>query len=205
LRGFGAVGPDGARTGSKLSSELGSGEPSDDPPSTVAEQVAARLIGDEADLYLAFNPRLVRIVQRSVDAPHEVGDDACAFAWVQFMRVQPDRERNWRSWLITTAEREAWRLRREEAKTFSFEFETVDDLERDPVDPRDHVDERARLRHALELLSAVPERRRRIKALHVIGYKYEEIGELLGSDRWVGQRIDEPRSKGKAAPEDGFS
>ena len=116
-----AAGRDGVRTGSKLSSELGSGEPSDDPPSTVAEQVAARLLGDEADLYLAFNPRLVRIVQRSVDAPHEVVDDACAFAWVQFMRVQPDRERNWRAWLITTAEREAWRLRREEAKTLSFE------------------------------------------------------------------------------------
>jgi len=31
------------------------------------------------------------------------------------------------------------------------------------------------------------------------------IGELLGSDRPVGQRIDEPRSKRKAAPEDGFS
>ena len=42
------------------------------------------------------------------------------------MRVQPDRERNWRAWLITTAEREAWRLRREEAKTLSFEFETAD-------------------------------------------------------------------------------
>ena len=55
------------------------------------------------------------------------------------MRVQPDRERNRRSWLITTAEREAWRLRREEAKTLSFEFETADEFERDPVDPRDHA------------------------------------------------------------------
>src|SRR4051794_12014034 len=124
--------------------------------------------GDEADLYLAFNPRLVRIVQRSVDAPRG-RRRRVRVRVVQFMRVQPDRERNWRSWLITTAEREAWRLRRPEAKTLSFEFETADEFERDPVDPRHHIHERARLRHALELLSAVPERGRQIKALHVIG------------------------------------
>jgi hypothetical protein len=57
------------------------------PKSRQAEQVAARLLSDEADLYLAFNPRLVRIVQRSVDAPRELVDDACAMAWVQFMRA----------------------------------------------------------------------------------------------------------------------
>jgi hypothetical protein len=28
----------------------------------------------------------VRIVRRSVDAARELVDDACAFAWVQFMR-----------------------------------------------------------------------------------------------------------------------
>ena len=65
-------------------------------------------------------------------------------------------------------------------KDAQLRVETADELERDPVDPRDHIEERARLRHALELLSAVPERRRQIKALHVIGYKYDEIGELLG-------------------------
>jgi hypothetical protein len=36
-------------------------------------------------------------------------DDACAFAWQQFLLEQPDRERAWRGWLVTTAEREVWR------------------------------------------------------------------------------------------------
>jgi hypothetical protein len=37
-------------------------------------------------VYLAFSPRLVRIVRRSVDAPREVVDDACALASVRFTR-----------------------------------------------------------------------------------------------------------------------
>jgi DNA-binding CsgD family transcriptional regulator len=98
----------------------------------------------------------VRIVQRSVEASREVIDDACAFAWVQFMRVQPDRDRNWRAWLITTAEREAWRLRCEEGKTLSFEFSTAEDLERDPIDPRDRVDDRPVLQRAARGMVGMP-------------------------------------------------
>jgi hypothetical protein len=41
----------------------------DEGPSTVAEQLAARLPGDEADLFLAYHRQLVKNV-----------DDACAFA-----------------------------------------------------------------------------------------------------------------------------
>jgi hypothetical protein len=62
-------------------------------------------LGDEAELYRAFNPHFVRIVQRRANTSPDIVDDACAFAWQQFMRYQPDRERNWRSWLITIAER----------------------------------------------------------------------------------------------------
>jgi hypothetical protein len=151
-----AIGPTGVRTGSKLSSELGSDEPSDEPPSTVAEQVAARLLGDEAELYLEFNRQLVRTVQKCVDASRDTVDDACAFAWVQFMRLRPDRDRNWRSWLITTAEREVWRLTHQEGRTIGFEVRDSDELEYEPQDPCDRIQERADLRHALDLLLAVP-------------------------------------------------
>ena len=36
------------------------------------------------------------------------------------------------------------------------------------------------LRAVLEFMAAVLERRRRVKALHVTGYKYDEIAERLG-------------------------
>jgi hypothetical protein len=83
-----------------------------------------------------------------------------------------------------------WRLRREEAKTLSFEFDTGEELERDPVDPRDRVDERARFRHALELLSAVPERRRQIKARPMSSVRssrdtpHAQGRRLLGDSSW---------------------
>jgi hypothetical protein len=58
--------------------------------------VAERLLGDGAELYLGLNCQLVRTVQKRVDASRDTVDDACAFAWVQFMRWQRDRDRNWR-------------------------------------------------------------------------------------------------------------
>ena len=63
------------------------------------------LLGDEADLFREFNARLVRSVQRRTNAPREMVDDA----WQQFLQHQPDRDRNWRAWLLVTAERETWR------------------------------------------------------------------------------------------------
>jgi hypothetical protein len=64
-----------------------------------------------------------------------------------------------------------------------FEVQDSEELEWEPPDPRDRVEERASLRHALDLLSAVPERRRQAKALHVMGYSYDEIREELGISR----------------------
>jgi hypothetical protein len=41
---------------------------------------------------------------------------------MEFMRYQPDRNRSWQGWLVTTAEREAWRLHRKEAAHIGFEI-----------------------------------------------------------------------------------
>ena len=53
-----------------------------------------RFRGDEPELYLAFNPELVKLIEHDVRAAPEDIEDACSFAWIQFFRYQPDRERN---------------------------------------------------------------------------------------------------------------
>src|SRR5690242_15264405 len=47
---------------------------------------------------------------------HQTVEDACSFAWAQFLTDQPDRDRNWRSWMFRTAQREAWLLHRREGR-----------------------------------------------------------------------------------------
>src|SRR3954453_15564521 len=70
--------------------------------------------GDEAELFRAFNHELVQSVARSVRVSSpQVIEDACAFAWAEFLERQPDRDRNWKGWLFRVAQRESWRLESE--------------------------------------------------------------------------------------------
>src|SRR3954454_10726219 len=101
----------------------------------------SQLLGDEAELYREYNDHLMGLIARCVrtTSPQTV-EDACAFAWAEFLRYQPDRSRNWRSWLFRTAEREAWRIERRatgHAALRSFEWEdqhlTVEAGVEDPV------------------------------------------------------------------------
>src|SRR3954451_3783916 len=67
--------------------------------------------GDEAALFREFNDELVRLVSHAVGTTaSQTIEDACSFAWAQFLQYQPDRELNWRGWLFRTAQREAWML-----------------------------------------------------------------------------------------------
>ena len=66
-----------------------------------------RLRGDELDLYAEFHDELYRTVRGLVFSGPETAADACSFAWLQFLRYQPDRESNWKGWMVTTAKREA--------------------------------------------------------------------------------------------------
>jgi len=52
------------------------------------------------------------------------------------------------------------------------------------------------LRTALDLLAAVPDRRRRVKALQVTGFTYAEIGERLGLGY---TRVNAPVTEANAA------
>jgi hypothetical protein len=139
-----------------------------------------RPLGDEDELFRGFHRQLARLVRYRVNTSSDIVDDACTFAWMEFMRYQPDRERKWRRWLVTTAEREAWRLHGKEAAHVGFDDPGVDGLVHDVVDREDRLAIRSDLRAALGLLAAVPERRRQAKALQVMGYSLDEIGQLLG-------------------------
>ncbi|HEX5782745.1 MAG TPA: hypothetical protein VFX80_12530, partial [Solirubrobacteraceae bacterium] len=75
----------------------------------------------------------------------------------------------------------ARRLHGKETGHVGFEVEGArDEMLREPPDPRDAFVLRAELRSALEVFATVPERRREIKALQIIGFTYDEIGERLG-------------------------
>jgi hypothetical protein len=74
--------------------------------------------GDEAELFRAFNHVLMQTVSSSLyeSTPQNV-EDACAFAWAQFLEHQPDRSMNWQGWLFRTAQRQAWLLERQARET----------------------------------------------------------------------------------------
>jgi hypothetical protein len=74
--------------------------------------------GDEAELFRAFNDELVRAVSHAVNrsTPQNI-EDACAFAWAQFLEHQPDRDLNWQGWMFRTAQRQAWLLERHARET----------------------------------------------------------------------------------------
>src|SRR3954447_25244838 len=72
--------------------------------------------GDEAELFRSYNDELLRTVAANVHhTSPQVIEDACAFAWAQFLQEQPDRDRNWQGWLFRTAQRQAWALNRDES------------------------------------------------------------------------------------------
>ena len=70
---------------------------------------------------------------------------------MQFLRYQPERDRQWRGWLVRTAQCEAWRLT---APRPEVPFVGYDDLtpgaESEPADPRDRLEERLEFHAALQ-------------------------------------------------------
>lgn len=134
--------------------------------------------GDEAELFERHAERLVRIVQRTLSVPRHIAEDACAFAWMQLLRKQPEREAIV-GWLRVVATREALRLIRAQGRHAPFE--------EDPDEPQaGHADERADLELALEArealahMAALTEQQVRIFSLHLAGLSYDEICAATG-------------------------
>ena len=122
--------------------------------------------GDEAELFERYNDQLMRRLARVVRTSPDVIEDACSIAWAQFLRHQPDRDREWRAWLFRTAQREAWLLDRKRRETRTFEADSDDrSWIAEPADRRDAFTERDELEAAVDVLAQLPPGLRRIAFL----------------------------------------
>jgi DNA-directed RNA polymerase specialized sigma24 family protein len=154
------------------------------------------LHGDEADLYHSNHAALQRDVAATLPhASRDTIEDACAFAWLQFLERQPDRTRDWRRWLYVVAVHEASHLDRRCAKRREHETQlrAAGSLalaaERDPLALRDAwLDARREL-------ARIPPRARQAVVLQALGHRRAEIAELLGSRT---QRVDRLLTRARA-------
>ena len=131
---------------------------------------AARLHGDEADLFRRFNARLLHATRRSVHAPDAVIEDACATAWLQLVRCQPRRDTVF-AWLKRVAQREAWRLASREQREAPLPDESA-------TVPGLALDLELEARAALARLAELPARQRDYLTLLIAGHSYDDIVEL---------------------------
>jgi RNA polymerase sigma factor (sigma-70 family) len=140
--------------------------------------------GDEAQLFELYHAQLLRRVRHAVTASPDVIEDACAYAWAEFLRSQPERERGWRTWLFVTAQREAWRLNRERSQSLAIDDSATDAAARfvvaEPPDPRDQYEQKVELWAAMDLLAELPPRLRQIAFLRADGVRYSVIMEITG-------------------------
>ena len=147
------------------------------------------LRGDEAELFVEHNDHLLRIVRGLVVAPEALIEDACAMAWEQLLRHQPQRGPTLIGWLRVVAVREAWRLSRIQRRQPAFDDVVDPDSPTAPLGdtweavipgPAD-TERELEAQHALRVLAELPEKQRRYFALHVGGLRYEEIMEVTGA------------------------
>jgi RNA polymerase sigma factor (sigma-70 family) len=156
--------------------------------------VTPRQRGDEAELFERHGQRLVRIVQHTIGVPRHIAEDACAIAWVQLLRTQPERDAIF-AWLRVVATREALRLIRAQGRQVPFD---EDPTEPEPV----HAGTSADLQLALEALEHMAEltpQQVRIFSLHVAGLSYDEICAASGySWTQVNRHMGRARSRLRA-------
>ena len=126
----------------------------------------------------------MRRVGRVVRTSPEIIEDACSIAWAQFLRHQPDRNREWRAWLFKTARREAWILDAKRRNIRPFEDDSgYATWVPEPIDERDAYTERDELEAAVDVLAQLPPRLRRIAFLRATGHRYSEIQEITGDSQ----------------------
>jgi RNA polymerase sigma factor (sigma-70 family) len=138
------------------------------------------------ELYALHAGRLRRIVRSSVRAPEAVIEDACQAAWSRLVAhaasVRPEARL---SWLVTTASREAIKLRRRAERDLSLDALVEDDV----AFPRARgADELVALRERLGAVRALPLRQQRLVWLAGLGFSYVEMAEQTRQTRRTVER-----------------
>ncbi len=136
-----------------------------------AQRAPVPLRGDEAELYERLHAALERVVHTRVRGPAACVEDACAFAWEQLLRTQPERSERLFGWLVTVAVHEGWRLVRLERRTAPLGADESHGLS----DTELGLAERLRALEALEALAGLRPTERRLLYLRAAGYSYREI------------------------------
>lgn len=135
------------------------------------------LRGDEAELFDRHSEPLKRAVSRAVRTDPDTIEDACAFAWLQLLRHQPDRQRTF-LWLRLVAVRKVWAIRAEDRRADHLELvPTAEHL----AAPSDEPRREARL--VLRAIAELPEDQRRCITLSTAGRTVAETAALTGHGR----------------------
>ena len=153
-----------------------------------AALAAARppLRGDEAALFECQAERLLRLIERRLRVSRDIAEEACAFAWLQFVRLQPKREQVV-GWLYTVAKHEAFALlRRRSGET------PADELP--PTGTSGDLIDLVEARDTLRLIGRLKPQQRLVLRLRIEGHSYTAICELTGqSYTWVNRHLTEGR------------
>ena len=119
-------------------------------------------------------------MRRLVHTDSATIDDACQFAWLQLLRCQPNRE-TVRAWLVTVARNEAIRLHWIHRRCETLSIGALEPgCHPEPAGGTDAYTLAIDLDEALTVLASLPERKRDLYALKVLGFSYEEIGRITG-------------------------
>lgn len=160
--------------------------------------------GDEAALFLEHQRFLVRVTTQRFGDSRDLAEDAVAFAWLQLLRYQPDREAVV-GWLRVVARNEGYRLLRISRREPFLEDkrhrprdaasgERLDwqELLPAPLDTELAVEARDLLR----ALAGLRWHQRTVLTLQLAGYSYREIAERLGKTyTWVNRHLTEGRAE----------
>jgi RNA polymerase sigma factor (sigma-70 family) len=153
--------------------------------------------GDETALFERYAQKLVRAVRRELRIPEHIAEEACAIAWLQLLRTQPERDAIF-AWLRVVATREAIRLVRTQGRDISLDGDPAATPARQ--DLRVDFEVTVEAREALEQISALTARQIRIFSLHLAGLTYEEISAATGhSPRSVERNVMRARRRLRGA------
>ena len=160
--------------------------------------------GDEAALFVEHQRLLLRVTARRFGGSQELAEDACAFAWLQLLQYQPDREAVV-GWLRVVARNEGLRLLRTSRREPSLEdrpHPRHDVASGEPLDwqellaaPAD-TELAVEAREVLRALAGLRWHQRTVLTMQLAGYSYKEIALRLGRTyTWVNRHLTEGRAE----------